>query len=234
MTSLPGAQGAIVRLDRNTEGWASRLRRAGRRTLRRWRRRRRTRADFGTRNRPADSGCGPCAPGRSSPPSPRAGARRRTALRDTAARDDAERRGESGGARGGRHVVRAGAVVADAPPMGNTSSTAAIFAAASTSGLSSPDGAGTAMTISATPGTRAGIVFISSAPFGHRPHFGWRRQTHDTVRLATGRNDTSSCGGTRGQASIRGHASRVLTRHRATGILPPATSFSDGRHRARA
>ena len=40
--------------------------------------------------------------------------------------------------------------------------TSARFAAASTSGLSSPDGAGTAMTTSATPATRAGIVFINT------------------------------------------------------------------------
>ena len=56
----------------------------------------------------------------------------------------------------------ASAAIACAPPMVHTSSTAASFAAASTSGFSSPDGAGTVMTISATPATRAGMVFIST------------------------------------------------------------------------
>ena len=37
----------------------------------------------------------------------------------------------------------------------------------------------------------------------------------------------------RARVSIRDRASRVLTRHRAAGILPLAASFSDGRRRAR-
>ncbi|GBE48006.1 hypothetical protein BMS3Bbin12_01175 [bacterium BMS3Bbin12] len=54
------------------------------------------------------------------------------------------------------------AAIAWAPPMVKTRLTPAIAAAASTSGLSAPSGAGTAMTISDTPATRAGTALIST------------------------------------------------------------------------
>ena len=59
-------------------------------------------------------------------------------------------------------VPQARAATAWAPPMVQIRSTPASRAAASTAGSSSPRGAGTVITTSPTPATRAGIAFIST------------------------------------------------------------------------
>ena len=59
-------------------------------------------------------------------------------------------------------VPQASAATAWAPPMRQTSSTPARRAAASTSGLSAPPGAGTHIAMRGTPATRAGRAFIST------------------------------------------------------------------------
>ncbi len=65
-------------------------------------------------------------------------------------------------ARGTVAVPKASAATACAPPIVNTRSTPAMCAAASTASLSSPRGAGTTITSSPTPATRAGMAFIST------------------------------------------------------------------------
>ncbi len=64
--------------------------------------------------------------------------------------------------RGTVAVPKASAATACAPPIVNTRSTPAIAAAASTTSFSSPRGAGTTITSSPTPATRAGMPFIST------------------------------------------------------------------------
>ena len=64
--------------------------------------------------------------------------------------------------RGSCRVPYASAAIACAPPIVNTRVTPARCAAASTSGLRTPSGVGTTMTISRTPATCAGIAFIST------------------------------------------------------------------------
>ena len=59
-------------------------------------------------------------------------------------------------------VPQVNAATAWAPPMVQIRSTPARPAAASTAGSSAPRGAGTAITTSPTPATRAGIAFINT------------------------------------------------------------------------